>query len=99
MLLEALVRAPGLPPTPANWTLDNLAGAMDQHFLPALGNSLFLAVAAATGAVVIGIMFAVGRRRRLGIVLLAGFALPGSASRSPCSWPTGRGWATRWRSS
>jgi len=79
VVLEAVTRAPGLPPVPANWTLDNLAGAIDAHFLPSLGHSLVLALAASTGAVLIGGAIAVARRRRLGTLALAGFALPGSA--------------------
>lgn len=79
VVLQALTRAPGLAPVPANWTLANISGALDQHFFPSLGVSLVLSLTAATGAVAMGLLLAVTHRRRLGNLLLAGFALPGSA--------------------
>jgi iron(III) transport system permease protein len=82
--LTALTKAVGLPPVPANWTLDNLHAALDTHFVAALGNSLLLSVAAATGVVLlalIGVAASRGVRRGRGLValvVLLSFAIPGT---------------------
>jgi iron(III) transport system permease protein len=83
LVLTALTRAVGLPPTPDNWTLANFAAAIDGRLLGGLARSLFLGMAAATLVVAIGGLasFAArGRRARpLGTAVTLGFAVPGSA--------------------
>ncbi|HEY7600748.1 MAG TPA: ABC transporter permease subunit, partial [Candidatus Limnocylindrales bacterium] len=82
LVLSALARAPGLPPLPASWTLDNFAAALDRHALAALGNSLLLSAVAAVGVLALAglaLVAAGGRASRLassGIGLT--FAIPGS---------------------
>ncbi|MEK6720792.1 MAG: iron ABC transporter permease [Chloroflexota bacterium] len=81
LILVALTRAVGLPPTPENWTLANFAEVLDPRILGALARSVGLALAAATIVTVLGgIVVAVGRRagRVLGGVASIGFAVPGS---------------------
>lgn len=82
LLLTALTRAVGLPPTPENLTLDNLGRALDPHAATALTNSLVLSTATALGAVSLGTLAVAawrGRwRGRLGVLITIGFALPGS---------------------
>jgi iron(III) transport system permease protein len=83
LVLMALTRAIGLPPVPANWTLDNFALAFNQHVYAALRNSLLLAGAAATVVLLLGVLTAVlGRRgagRPLGTLVTMTFAVSGSA--------------------
>ncbi|MCV0403704.1 MAG: iron ABC transporter permease [Chloroflexi bacterium] len=82
LLLTALTRGIGLPPVPANWTLDHFAEALGGRFLPAITNTFVLAVAAATGALVLGaVVIAASRRgggRSLGSAVAATFAIPGT---------------------
>jgi iron(III) transport system permease protein len=82
MLLVALTRAVGLAPVPANWTTANFEEALTPRFLETAGRSLVLAIAAATGAVVLGTLAATVSRRRgggvLAIAVLLTFAVPGS---------------------
>jgi iron(III) transport system permease protein len=83
LVLVALTRAVGLPPVPANWTLDNFAAALNQHAYAALLNTLLLAVAAATLVLLLGALTAaLGRRgpgRPLGTLVTLTFAVSGSA--------------------
>jgi iron(III) transport system permease protein len=83
LVVIALTRAIGLPPVPANWTLDNFALAFNQHVYAALRNSLLLAGAAATVVLLLGVLTAVlGRRgagRPLGTLVTLTFAVSGSA--------------------
>lgn len=82
LLLQALTRAAGLPPLPEHLTLDNFARAVDSRTLPAVGNSLLLAGAAALVCVCLALLAAVGPRaggRRLAHAAIGtGFAVPGS---------------------
>ncbi|MGQ0607276.1 MAG: ABC transporter permease [Chloroflexota bacterium] len=82
LLLTALTRGIGLPPVPANWTLDHFAEALGSRFGPALANTLLLAAVAATGTLLLGaLVVAVGRRgggRALGTAVGASFAVPGT---------------------
>jgi iron(III) transport system permease protein len=81
LVLVALTRAVGLPPTPENWTLANFGEVLDPGALGALIRSLGLAAVAATLVVILGgVVVAVGRRagRVLGGVVAIGFAVPGS---------------------
>jgi iron(III) transport system permease protein len=82
LLAAALTRAVGLPPTPANWTLDNFAAVVDRSMLAAVGRSLLLAAAAATLLTVLGALVAVVERRRragaLGSLVTFTLVLPGS---------------------
>jgi iron(III) transport system permease protein len=82
LILVALTKGVGLPPTPANWTLGNFAEALDSRLLGALGRSLLLAVAAATLSVVLGGAVAAFHKRRFGrlagLAVLLSFAVPGS---------------------
>ncbi len=82
LLLTALTRGIGLPPVPANWTLDHFAEALGGRFVPAIANTFVLAMLAATGALVLGaVVVAASRRRRgasLGTAVSATFAIPGT---------------------
>ncbi|HEY0620485.1 MAG TPA: ABC transporter permease subunit [Kribbella sp.] len=82
LLAAALTRAVGLPPTPANWTLDNFAAVVDRSMLAAVGRSLWLAAAAATLLTVLGGLVAVVERRRgasgIGSLVTFTLVLPGS---------------------
>lgn len=82
LTLVALTKAVGLAPIPANWTSANFAESLTPQFLGAAGRSLGLAVAAATGAIVLGTLAATIPRRRgggaVGAAVLLTFALPGS---------------------
>lgn len=83
LVLIALTRALGVPPTPANWTLANFATAFDGTALTGLANSLRLA--AVTAVIVAGLGATVAGLRRRRTARLAGsaslltFAVPGSA--------------------
>jgi len=82
LVLEALTRAAGLPPTPANWTLTNFAAALQGNAFRALLNSLLLAALAATVTVAMGaLVVIVGGRaaRALGTGVTTAFAIAGSA--------------------
>jgi iron(III) transport system permease protein len=81
--LSSITRALGVPPTPANWTLDHYREVLTARTLEALGRSLGLAVAAASLLVLLGGVLAVVERRRSGraaatLVTLT-LVLPGSA--------------------
>ncbi len=81
LVLVALTRAVGLPPTPENWTLANFGEVLQPRGLGALARSVGLAFLAATLVTILGgIVVAVGRRagRILGGVVSIGFAVPGS---------------------
>jgi iron(III) transport system permease protein len=82
LVLTALTRAPGLAPTPANWTMDNFREVLDARTLSALGNSAMLATAAAVGVILLAAMAVLARRGRgaglTGGLLGMTFALPGS---------------------
>jgi iron(III) transport system permease protein len=82
LLSTALSRAPGLPPGPASWTLDNFREVLDPRTLEALGNSVVLAAAAAVGVVALAALAVMARRGRgggiTGSLLGLTFALPGS---------------------
>jgi iron(III) transport system permease protein len=82
LLMTALTRAPGLAPTPANWTLDNFRDVLNVRTLEALGNSVLLASLAAVGVILLAGLAVMARRGRgaglTGGLLGATFALPGS---------------------
>ncbi|HKC29818.1 MAG TPA: ABC transporter permease subunit [Jatrophihabitans sp.] len=83
IVLAAVTRAVGRAPTPSNWTLDNFRAALDAPTRAAIGHSLELAALAALILTVLGVSAAaLGRRgwgRLLGTVVIAPFAIPGSA--------------------
>ncbi len=81
--LAALTRAPGLPPTPGNWTLANFAGAFAGETGAALVRSVWLAGAAAVlvpllGGALAGLRGPVAGRAAAVAVTLS-YAVPGSA--------------------
>ncbi len=82
LVLTALTRAVGLPPTPDNWTLANFSAVVDGHTLTAVTNSLLLSALAAIGAVllaVLGLIAVRGRWRGAAAALVGlSFAIPGS---------------------
>lgn len=82
LVLTSVTRAIGIAPLPANWTLDHFVLAMSGRFGPAIGNTLLLAVLAASMAVLLGALaVAVGRRhagRWLGVGVIGSFAVPGT---------------------
>ncbi len=82
LVLTALTRAVGLPPLPENLTLANFGRALDSQALGGLRNSLLLATAAATVALLLAFLGTMllrgGRRRRIGTAVTLTFALPGS---------------------
>ncbi|MDQ3326662.1 MAG: ABC transporter permease subunit [Actinomycetota bacterium] len=82
LVAAALTRAVGLPPTPDNWTLDNVASVLDQRTVEAVGRSLGLAFLAATLLTVLGGCVAVLERGRsgrwLGTLITLTLVLPGS---------------------
>ncbi len=82
LLLTALTRAVGLPPLPENLTLANFGRALDAQALGSLRNSVLLATAAATVAVLLAVLgtmlLSEGRRRWIGTAVTLTFALPGS---------------------
>lgn len=82
LVLAALTRAVGLPPTPANWTLANFAAAVDGPAAGAFGHSLLLAGMAAVLLLGLGGLLVSTERmtgRRLGTVPALTLVLPGSA--------------------
>ncbi|SDX91329.1 iron(III) transport system permease protein [Modestobacter sp. DSM 44400] len=82
LALSSVTRALGVPPTPANWTLDSFRGVLTVRTLEALGRSLGLSVVAATLLVVLGGLVAVAERRRAGrataSLITLTLVLPGS---------------------
>ncbi len=82
LLSTALSRAPGLAPTPSNWTLENFGDVLGPRTLEALGNSVVLALGAATGVMILAVITVMVRRGRGGALsgglLGLTFALPGS---------------------
>ena len=82
LVATSLTRAPGLPPVPANWTVQNYTSGLGPTALASLGRTVTLAAAA---AVVVTILAAVvvglggSSRRRLGTALTLGYAVPGTA--------------------
>lgn len=82
LAVTALAPAPGLAPSPANWSLDNFAEVLGPRTLEALGNSVAVAAGAAVGVVVLSILTVLARRGRgagmTGGLLGLTFALPGS---------------------
>lgn len=83
LMLRAIVRAPGLDPIPAHWTLDHFRTAWTSLAVEAATNSVVLAVAAASLCVFLGGVLVTVRTTRLGgyltAVPVASFAVPGSA--------------------
>ncbi|MDP9021408.1 MAG: ABC transporter permease subunit, partial [Actinomycetota bacterium] len=83
LLLTAVTRGAGLAPVPGNWTLANFSQALSVTAVRALRNSMVLAVATATAAVLLGGLLASLHRRRagraLGTAAILTFAVPGSA--------------------
>lgn len=82
LMTTALTQAVGLPPVPANWTLDNFRSVLTSRNGEALGRSILLGLAAASMLVVLGGVVAALERTRFGrstgtLVLLT-FVLPGS---------------------
>ncbi len=82
--LTSVTRAPGLAPTPDNWTTANFATALAGRGAGAFGVSLTLAVVAASVVVGLGGLTATlahrSREGRLvGSATILGFAIPGSA--------------------
>jgi len=82
LVLTALTRGIGLPPVPANWTLDHFAEALGSRFGPAISNTLLLAALAASAALVLGALVVLAGRRAggrwLGTAVSATFAVPGT---------------------
>ena len=83
LVAAALTRAIGLPPTPANWTIDNFRVALDAPTREALTHSLQLAVLAALLLTLMGAILTTLERHRsgrvLGTLIVLAFAVPGSA--------------------
>lgn len=83
LVLSSITTAVGLPPLPANWTLDNYGAALTGRTAAAFGNSALLAVTSATVAVLLGALLVAlraGRARRgLSVAAALPFAVPGSA--------------------
>jgi iron(III) transport system permease protein len=82
LLLASVTRAVGLPPTPANWTLEHFREVLTPRTFDALGRSTTLAAVAATVLLVLGTAVALAERRRAGrgtaTLLTLAFVLPGS---------------------
>ncbi|GAC1657505.1 MAG: hypothetical protein NVS9B1_15350 [Candidatus Dormibacteraceae bacterium] len=82
LVLTALTRAPGLPPTPSNWTLDNFRQSFGGIAGAGLGHSLGLALLSASAVLLMGgLVVALGRRgimRPVGTAITATYALAGS---------------------
>ena len=79
---RAFTSGVGLPPTPENLTLSHLAEAWSGSSLDALVRSTALAIAAATGALLLGVLsswLGRGRPRLPSLAVTLGFAVPGSA--------------------
>lgn len=82
LVAAAVTRGIGLPPTPANWTLDNFRAVLTGPVWTALGHSVQLAGVAATLLALLGALVAGlerGRRGRLlGATVTLTLVLPGS---------------------
>jgi iron(III) transport system permease protein len=81
LVLAAVTRAAGLPPTPANWSLANLRAVLTPRTFEALGRSAALAGTAATVLVLLGGAVVLLERRggrAVPALLTATFVLPGS---------------------
>ena len=82
LLLASVTRALGVPPTPANWSLDHFREVLTPRTFEALGRSVGLAVAAASLLVLLGGLVAVSERRRSGrataSLITLTLVLPGS---------------------
>jgi iron(III) transport system permease protein len=82
LILAAVTRAIGVPPTPSNWTLGNFRTALDGPTVTTIGHSLELAATAACVLTVLGALLCAFERRQagraLGTVAIATFAIPGS---------------------
>ncbi len=82
LLAAALTPAVGVPPTPANWTLDNLRAVLDTRTFDAMQRSFGLSLGAASLLAVLGGCLAVLERRRAGralsVVVTLGLVMPGS---------------------
>jgi iron(III) transport system permease protein len=82
LVLAAVTRAVGVPPTPSNWTLGNFRAALDGPTMAALGHSLELAALAACFLTVLGALLCAVERthagRAFGTAAIATFAIPGS---------------------
>jgi iron(III) transport system permease protein len=78
-----LARAPGLPPTPAEWTSANFTAAFDGPTTVAILHTLALALATAVLVPALGALVAVASRNRwrapLATMVTLAFAVPGSA--------------------
>lgn len=83
LVLTALARAPGLPPTPAEWTSANFTAAFAGPTTAAILHTLALALAAAVLVPALGALVAAASRNRwrapLATVVTLAFAVPGSA--------------------
>jgi len=82
LVLSSVTRALGVPPTPANWSLDHYRQVLTPRTLEAFGRSLGLAVVAASLLVLLGGLVAVGERSRSGrataTLITLTLVLPGS---------------------
>ncbi|HEX8972456.1 ABC transporter permease [Oryzihumus sp.] len=82
LLAASVTRAVGLPPTPANWTLDHFRSVTGPDTLAAVGRSLLLGCTAATVLTLLGGAVAVLERRHggrpLATVVTLTLVLPGS---------------------
>ncbi len=83
LVLTALARAPGLPPTPAHWTWANFTSAFAGPTATAIAHTVLLAVAAALLVPAMGALVAVASldrwRATLATTVTLAFAVPGSA--------------------
>jgi iron(III) transport system permease protein len=82
LILAALTRSVGLPPSPQNLTLAHFSEALHSRYLGALGRSLVLSFTAASIVVALGSLVASLRRHWAGrpfrTAVLLTFAVPGS---------------------
>jgi iron(III) transport system permease protein len=82
LVLASVIRAVGVPPTPANWGLAHYREVLDPRTFEALGRSAVLAVTAATVLLALSALVAVVEGRRGGRavtgLLTLTFVLPGS---------------------
>ena len=83
LVAASVTRAVGVPPTPSNWTTANFRTALTAPTVDAIGNSVWLAGAAAFALTALGALVAALERRRagraLGTAAMLTFAVPGSA--------------------
>jgi iron(III) transport system permease protein len=82
LVLAAVTRAVGLPPTPSHWSLVHVRAVLTPRTFAALGRSAVLAASAATVLVLLSALVAFLERRRAGraaaTLQTLTFALPGS---------------------